>query len=104
AVPATQVLPIPAGLDVVTAAALPETTCTVWSNVFMEAGLSHGETVLIHGGASGIGTTALQLESAQGAQDAVTAGSADMQSRCAGLGASILVDYHLYDFVHVVRK
>lgn len=101
--PAAQVLPVPAGLDVVEAAALPEVTCTVWSNLVMVAGLRAGETVLIHGGASGIGTTAIQIAIALGARVAVTAGSPEKLARCAELGASILVDYHRDDFVEAVR-
>ncbi|HET9655670.1 MAG TPA: NAD(P)H-quinone oxidoreductase [Kineosporiaceae bacterium] len=104
AVPAGQLLPVPDGLDLADAAALPETTCTVWSNVFMLAGLQPGETLLVHGGAGGIGTTAIQLAHHVGAQVAVTAGSAQKLARCAELGASILVDYREQDFVAVVRE
>lgn len=77
AVPAGQLLPVPAGVDLVTAAALPEVVCTVWSNVFMVAGLRTGETVLVHGGSSGIGTMAIQLAKAVGATVAVTAGGGE---------------------------
>jgi putative PIG3 family NAD(P)H quinone oxidoreductase len=104
AVPAGQLLPVPDGLDLVDAAALPETTCTVWSNVFMLAGLQPGEVFLVHGGAGGIGTTAIQLAHQVGAQVAVTAGTADKLALCAELGASILVNYREQDFVRVVRE
>jgi putative PIG3 family NAD(P)H quinone oxidoreductase len=103
AVPAGQLLPVPAGVGLVDAAALPEVTCTVWSNVFMLAGLRPGETLLVHGGASGIGTMAIQLAVTAGARVAVTAGSADKLARCRELGAEILVDYREQDFVEVVR-
>lgn len=104
AVPAGQVLPVPAGMDLVTAAALPEVTCTVWSNVFMIAHLRPGETLLVHGGASGIGTMAIQLAKAVGARVAVTAGGPEKLARCAELGADILIDYHEQDFVQEIRK
>ncbi|MFJ6747860.1 MULTISPECIES: NAD(P)H-quinone oxidoreductase [unclassified Streptomyces] len=104
AVPAGQVLPLPAGLDLVTAAALPEVACTVWSNVFMIAHLRPGETLLVHGGASGIGTMAIQLAKAVGARVAVTAGGPEKLARCAELGADILIDYREQDFVQEIRK
>ncbi|MEU9110767.1 NAD(P)H-quinone oxidoreductase [Streptomyces sp. NPDC048483] len=104
AVPAGQVLPLPPGLDLVTAAALPEVACTVWSNVFMIAHLRPGETLLVHGGASGIGTMAIQLAKAVGARVAVTAGGAEKLARCADLGADILIDYREQDFVQELRK
>ncbi|MFD0163407.1 NAD(P)H-quinone oxidoreductase [Streptomyces decoyicus] len=104
AVPAGQLLPVPDGLDLVTAAALPEVTCTVWSNVFMIAHLRPGETLLVHGGASGIGTMAIQLAKAVGARVAVTAGGPDKLARCAELGADILIDYREQDFVQEIRK
>ncbi|MFH8344821.1 NAD(P)H-quinone oxidoreductase [Streptomyces sp. NPDC018045] len=103
-VPAGQLLPVPKGLDMAAAAALPEVTCTVWSNVFMIAHLRPGETLLVHGGSSGIGTMAIQLAKAVGARVAVTAGSADKLARCAELGADILVNYRDQDFVEEVRK
>ncbi|RII11283.1 Phthiocerol synthesis polyketide synthase type I PpsC [Streptomyces sp. YIM 130001] len=103
AVPAGQLLPVPEGVDLVAAAALPEVTCTVWSNVFMIAHLRPGETLLVHGGASGIGTMAIQLAKAIGAKVAVTAGSAQKLARCAELGADVLIDYHQQDFVDEVR-
>ncbi|MEV7466021.1 NAD(P)H-quinone oxidoreductase [Streptomyces kronopolitis] len=104
AVPAGQLLPVPAGLDLLTAAALPEVTCTVWSNVFMIAHLRPGETLLVHGGASGIGTMAIQLAKAVGARVAVTAGGPEKLARCAELGADILIDYREQDFVQEIRK
>ena len=103
AVPAGQVMPVPDGVDLVTAAALPEVACTVWSNVFMLAGLRPAETLLVHGGSSGIGTMAIQLATAMGARVAVTAGSAEKLARCRELGAQILVNYRDEDFVEVVR-
>ncbi|MGN6524570.1 MAG: NAD(P)H-quinone oxidoreductase [Actinomycetes bacterium] len=103
-VPAGQVLPVPDGLSLQEAAALPETVCTVWSNVFMLAGLRPDETLLVHGGASGIGTTAIQLATALGARVAVTAGSAAKLDRCRELGAQILVNYREQDFVAEVKQ
>jgi putative PIG3 family NAD(P)H quinone oxidoreductase len=104
AVPAGQVLPLPTGLDLVEAAGLPEVTCTVWSNVFMLAGLRPGETLLVHGGASGIGTMAIQLGREMQARVAVTAGSPEKLARCRELGADVLVDYRAEDFVEAVRR
>lgn len=104
AVPAGQLLPRPDGVDLVTAAALPEVTCTVWSNVFMLAGLRPGEVLLIHGGGSGIGTMAIQLARNVGARVAVTAGSAGKLERCRELGAEVLIDYTQQDFVAGVRE
>ncbi len=103
AVPTGQLLPIPPGVDLVDAAALPEVTCTVWSNVFMLARLRPAEVLLVHGGSSGIGTMAIQLARQIGARVAVTAGSADKLARCAELGADIMVNYREQDFVDVVR-
>ncbi|HTE75078.1 MAG TPA: NAD(P)H-quinone oxidoreductase [Actinomycetes bacterium] len=103
AVPAGQLLPLPTGVDLVAAAGLPEVTCTVWSNVFMLAGLRPGETLLVHGGGSGIGTMAIQLGRAMQARVAVTAGSPEKLARCHELGAEVLVDYHEQDFVEAVR-
>ncbi|MGC9378756.1 NAD(P)H-quinone oxidoreductase [Streptomyces sp. MH13] len=103
-VPAGQLLPVPAGIDVTRAAALPEVVCTVWSNVFMVAQLRPGETFLVHGGSSGIGTMAIQLAKAVGAKVAVTAGSKEKLERCAELGADILVNYREQDFVAEVRE
>ncbi|MFJ5883138.1 NAD(P)H-quinone oxidoreductase [Kitasatospora cineracea] len=104
AVPFGQLLPIPKGVDLVTAAGLPEVAATVWSNVFLVAHLRPGETLLVHGGASGIGTMAIQLGKAVGARVAVTAGSPEKLARCAELGADVLVDYREQDFVQVVRE
>lgn len=104
AVPAGQLMPVPEGVDLVTAAALPEVTATVWSNVFMIAHLRPGETLLVHGGASGIGTMAIQLAKAVGARVAVTAGGPEKLARCAELGADVLIDYREQDFVQEVRK
>jgi putative PIG3 family NAD(P)H quinone oxidoreductase len=97
------VLPVPDGVDLVEAAGLPEVVCTVWSNVFMAAGLRPGETLLVHGGASGIGTMAIQLAKHVGARVAVTAGSVEKLERCRELGAEILVNYRDDDFVAAVR-
>jgi putative PIG3 family NAD(P)H quinone oxidoreductase len=92
-------LPVPENIDLVDAAALPEALATVWSNVFMAAGLAAGQTLLVHGGGSGIGTTAIQLARLVGARAAVTAGSPEKLAACAELGADILVDYREQDFV-----
>lgn len=102
-VPTGQLLPVPAGVDLVTAAALPEVSCTVWSNVFMIARLRPGETLLVHGGGSGIGTMAVQLGKAVGARVAVTAGSPEKLAKCRELGADILVDYREQDFVEELK-
>ncbi|MER5714232.1 NAD(P)H-quinone oxidoreductase [Streptomyces sp. NPDC002132] len=104
AVPAGQLLPVPEGVDLRTAAALPEVTCTVWSNVFMIAHLRPGETLLVHGGSSGIGTMAVQLAKAVGAKVAVTAGTPEKLERCAELGADILINYREQDFVEEIEK
>ncbi|MEU2505208.1 NAD(P)H-quinone oxidoreductase [Streptomyces sp. NPDC007863] len=104
AVPAGQLLPVPKGVGLATAAALPEVACTVWSNVFMIAHLRPGETLLVHGGASGIGTMAIQLAKAVGAKVAVTAGSPEKLARCAELGADVLIDYRTQDFVEELHK
>ncbi|QHY96889.1 Phthiocerol synthesis polyketide synthase type I PpsC [Streptomyces sp. S4.7] len=104
AVPVGQLLPVPDGMDLATAAALPEVTCTVWSNVFMIAHLRPGELLLAHGGASGIGTMAIQLAKSVGARVAVTAGGPEKLARCAELGADILIDYREQDFVEELKK
>ena len=101
-VPAEQLLPVPAGVSLVDAAALPEVACTVWSNVFLTANLQPGETLLVHGGSSGIGTMAIQLGRAVGAVVAVTAGSPEKLAACADLGAEVLVNYRDEDFVERV--
>jgi len=103
AVPAGQLLPRPAGVELATAAALPEVVCTVWSNVFMLAGLRAGEVFLVHGGSSGIGTMAIQLAVRAGARVAVTAGSPEKLASCRELGADITVAYRDEDFVEAVR-
>jgi putative PIG3 family NAD(P)H quinone oxidoreductase len=102
AVPAGHLLPVPRGVDLVTAAGLPEVMCTVWSNVFMTAGLRPGEMLLVHGGAGGVGTAAVQLGRVVGATVAVTAGTAAKLDLCRSLGASVLVNYNEDDFVTAV--
>ncbi|GLY25713.1 NAD(P)H-quinone oxidoreductase [Micromonospora sp. NBRC 101691] len=103
AVPAGQLLPVPAGVDPVDAAALPEVACTVWSNVVQLARLAAGETLLVHGGGSGIGTFAIQLGAALGATVVVTARAAKHE-RLRELGAAHTVDYREQDFVEEVRR
>jgi putative PIG3 family NAD(P)H quinone oxidoreductase len=103
AVPAGQVLPVPGGVHVVDAAALPEAICTVYSNAFQVGGLTAGETFLVHGGASGIGTAAIQLAKANGARVICTAGSAKKVEFCQALGADVVIWYRNEDFVEVVR-
>ncbi|MFC8502428.1 NAD(P)H-quinone oxidoreductase [Pedococcus sp. NPDC057267] len=102
-VPAGQLLPVPAGLSLEDAAALPEVVSTVWSNVFMTANLLPGQTLLVHGGSSGIGTMAIQLAREVGAHVAVTAGTAEKLEACRELGAEVLVNYREEDFVERVR-
>ena len=104
AVPAGQLLPVPESVDLAEAAGLPETVCTVWSNVFMAAGLRPGETLLVHGGASGIGTTAIQLAKSLDAKVLVTVGSKEKAERCVELGADAAIDYKNEDFVERVRE
>lgn len=104
AVPVEQLLRIPAGVGLVTAAALPEVACTVWSNLVMTAGLTQGQTVLVHGGSSGIGTMAIQVGKALGARVAVTAGSQAKLDACRDLGADITIDYREQDFVAALRE
>jgi putative PIG3 family NAD(P)H quinone oxidoreductase len=104
AVPAAQLLPVPAGVSLVDAAALPEVVCTVWSNVFLTANLQPGQTLLVHGGSSGIGTMAIQLAREVGARIAVTAGSREKLEACRELGAEILVNYREQDFVEVLAE
>ncbi|MFD5471961.1 NAD(P)H-quinone oxidoreductase [Streptomyces sp. NPDC127105] len=104
AVPAGQLLPVPDGVSLPHAAALPEVICTVWSNVFMVAQLRPGETLLVHGGSSGIGTMAIQLARAVDAKVAVTAGTEAKLERCAELGAEILINYREQDFVEEIRR
>ncbi|MCX4763496.1 NAD(P)H-quinone oxidoreductase [Streptomyces sp. NBC_01275] len=104
AVPAGQLLPVPKGIDLRRAAALPEVTCTVWSNVFMISHLRPGETLLVHGGSSGIGTMAIQLAKAVGARVAVTAGTKEKLDQCAELGADVLINYREQDFVTEIEQ
>jgi len=99
AVPAGQLLPIPASTTLIEAAALPETACTVYSNVFLTARIAPGETLLVHGGGSGIGTMAIQLGKQAGARVAVTAGSQEKLDACRALGADITINYREEDFV-----
>lgn len=102
-VPVGQLMPVPAGVSLVEAAALPEVACTVWSNVFMVAGLQPGERFLVHGGSGGIGTMAIQLASALSAKVFTTAGSAAKLAACAELGADVTINYREEDFVEVVK-
>jgi len=100
---AAHVLPIPKGVDMAAAAALPETFFTVWFNLFVKADLKAGETVLIHGGTSGIGTTAIMLAHAFGARAIVTAGSDEKCAKCLELGAEQAINYREQDFVEVLK-
>lgn len=104
AVPVEQLLPIPKGVGLVDAAALPEVACTVWSNVFMTADLQPEQLLLVHGGSSGIGTMAVQLAHARGSRVAVTVGSQDKLEACRALGADILINYTETDFVEALRE
>jgi NADPH2:quinone reductase len=103
AVPATQALAWPKGYDAIRAAAIPETFFTVWANLFMMAGLKAGESVLIHGGSSGIGTTAIQLARAIGATVHVTVGNEEKAEACIRLGASHAINYKNDNFAEVIR-
>ena len=102
AVPAGQLMPVPAGVSLVDAAALPEVACTVWSNLFMVAGLRPGERLLVHGGAGGIGTMAIQLAAALEARVFATAGSAEKLAVCTTLGADVAINYRDEDFVEIL--
>ena len=102
--PFQQCLPIPDGLSMIEAAALPETFFTVWANVFERGALKKGETLMIHGGSSGIGTTAIQIASQMGAHVITTTGSADKCQACADLGAERTVNYREEDFVEAARE
>lgn len=102
-VPAGQALPFPKGYDAVKAAAVPETFFTVWANLFQMAGLTEGESVLIHGGSSGIGTTAIQLAKAFGAEVYTTAGSKEKCDACETLGAKRAINYKQEDFAAVIK-
>ena len=104
AVPVGQVMPVPAGVSLVEAACLPEVAATVWSNVFMTAHLARGERFLVHGGAGGIGTMAIQLAAARGAEVFTTAGSPEGLELCRSLGASRAISYRDEDFVEVLSE
>ena len=104
AVPVPQLMPVPDGVDLVSAAALPEATATVWWNVFMTAHLAQGETLLVHGGASGIGTMAIQLAVAHKARVLCTVGSIHKMDYCTRLGADVAINYREADFESVVRE
>ncbi|ORA20197.1 NAD(P)H-quinone oxidoreductase [Mycobacterium arosiense] len=104
AVPAGQLMPIPDGVDLVDAAGLPEVACTVWSNLVLTSHLSKGQLLLMHGGASGIGTHAIQIARALGARVAVTAGSEEKLQTCRDLGAEITINYRDDDFVARLQK
>jgi putative PIG3 family NAD(P)H quinone oxidoreductase len=102
AVPAGQVMPLPPGVDLVSAGGVPEVACTVWSTVVRHAGIAAGELLLVHGGSGGVGTHAIQVGRALGAQVAVTAAKPRL-ARCAELGAQILIDYRSQDFAETLR-
>jgi len=104
AAPASQCLPVPRGMDIVTAAGIPETFFTVWTNVFQRGRLQPRELLLVHGGSSGIGTTAIQLAKARGSRVFVTAGSAEKCTACERLGAERAINYRDADFVAVLRE
>jgi putative PIG3 family NAD(P)H quinone oxidoreductase len=103
-VPAGQLMPIPKGVSLIDAASLPEVACTVWSNVFQVGRLQPGEVLLVHGGASGIGTMAIQLGVRHGARVFATAGSPEKVSRCRELGAEVAIEYHTEDFVDRITE
>jgi len=100
----THALPVPGGLTAAEAAAIPETFFTVWHNVFERGGLKSGETLLVHGGSSGIGTVAIQLAKAFGARVIATAGSAAKCDACRGLGADLAINYKTEDFVALTKS
>ena len=102
--PAVQCLPVPAGLSFVEAAVLPETFFTVWTNVFERGRLQAGETLLVHGGASGIGTTAIPLARAFGARVFATVGSEEKRALCERLGAERAINYRTENFADVIRE
>ena len=99
----THALPVPDSLSMIEAAAIPETFFTVWHNVFTRGGLKAGETLLVHGGSSGIGTTAIQLAKARGARVIVTAGTAEKCAACLELGADLAINYKQEDFVNATK-
>ncbi|MGW1177435.1 NAD(P)H-quinone oxidoreductase [Kitasatospora sp. NPDC002543] len=100
AVPEGQLLPVPKGLGLIEAAALPEAVATVWSNLVMTARLEHGETLLVHGGAGGIGTAAIQIAKALGARVVTTVGGPEKAARARELGADLTIDYRTEDFAN----
>ena len=102
AVPASQLMRRPEGLDIVTAGALPETACTVWSMVIDNGRLAPGESFLVHGGSSGIGTLAIQIAKAMGARVFATVGSAAKATACRSLGADVVINYREQDFAEVI--
>ncbi|QCD76695.1 quinone oxidoreductase PIG3 [Vigna unguiculata] len=104
AVPSGQVLPIPPGVSLTDAASFPEVACTVWSTIFMTSRLSQGETLLIHGGSSGIGTFAIQIAKYRGARVYVTAGSEEKLAFCKSIGADVAINYKTEDFVARVKE
>ncbi|WP_134144556.1 NAD(P)H-quinone oxidoreductase [Mycobacteroides salmoniphilum] len=104
AVPVGQLLPIPSNVDLDVAAALPEVACTVWSNLVMTARMTAGQSILIHGGSSGIGTHAIQVAKALGVRVAVTAGTPDKLEACGDLGADLTINYRDTDFVQAVHN
>ncbi len=104
AVPAVQVLPLPKGFDMVQGAAIMETFCTVWTNVFDRGRLQAGERFMVHGGSSGIGTSAIMLAKARGAEVYATAGSAEKCKVCEDLGAKRAINYREEDFVEVIKQ
>src|SRR3982751_596705 len=104
AAPAPQCLPLPRALDLTAAAAIPETFFTVWTNVFERGRLKPGESMLVHGGSSGIGTTAIQLARALGSQVFATAGSAEKCAACEALGAETCFNYRDVDFVSALKE
>ncbi|MEU4192691.1 NAD(P)H-quinone oxidoreductase [Kribbella sp. NPDC026611] len=104
AVPVPQVMPVPDGLDLVSAAALPEVVATVWSNIFMTAHLKDGETLLVHGGSSGIGSMAIQLGVAHGARVLTTVGSPEKMEFCTRLGADVAINYKEAEWASVVQE
>lgn len=102
--PIGQCLPIPPNMSMVEAAALPETVFTVWNNVFVRGALKPGETLLVHGGSSGIGTIAIQMAKTLGARVIITAGSDEKCATCLGLGADLAINYKKYDFVAEITR
>jgi putative PIG3 family NAD(P)H quinone oxidoreductase len=104
AVPAGQLMRVPAGVSLLEAAALPEVACTVWSNLVMTAGMREGETLLVHGGAGGIGSFAIQLAKALGTTVLTTAGTEQKLAFCRELGADAAIDYHDQDFVQIAKE